>query len=234
MVNRGEMSVGNRSVPVEIDNTGTLLRVTGPFSKSPVSFEGRAQIFVPDRLVNWFRLSFASHSPVRCTFTAARLEPADDGLRLKIDPGWPWDAPLVVRIARDDCGILAEWNRAAMDGLHGKDVRCDLIDDGFIVCDSISGTVRATVRWAEVKAVRAFKRDLFAYDMICRALLMPDKSWVEIWEQSHGFIPVIEKMGQVLPSIPERWYSDIMVPAFATMDTLLYRHDEEYGHWPEC
>lgn len=100
--------------------------------------------------------------------------------------------------------------------------------------DTASGPASITVRWADVRGARAFKRDLFAYDMVCLALQMPDKSWVEIWEESHGFIPLIEKMAQVLPGIPEKWYTNVCHPAFATNDTLLYRHSDAYGHWPEC
>jgi hypothetical protein len=104
----GEMSVGRQSVPVEVESIGPLLRITGRFSQSPLSFEGRAQIFPLDRLVNWLRLTFASRSPVRCAFTAVKLESSEDGLQLKIDPGGPWDTPLVVRIAREDRCILAD------------------------------------------------------------------------------------------------------------------------------
>lgn len=110
---RGEVSVGKQSVAVDIENSGRLLRITGPFSKRPLSFEAQARVSCRDRLVNWFRLSCASRLPVRCTFTAVRLTPSKDGLTLEVDPGWPWDEPLSIRIADDDRGILAEWNGAA-------------------------------------------------------------------------------------------------------------------------
>lgn len=234
MVIRGEMSDQAKWLPVEVEVDGVSLQISGPHSSLPVSFKGRAQIYPLQRLINWFRLQIAGRSPFPCTFTSVGLEPVGDDLLLKIDPGWPWGKPVMVRIARQDRGILAEWNRTAMGSLYGDDARCDLTDDGFAVSDVVSCTVRATVRWSDVRAVRAFKRDLFAHDMVCLAFQMSDKSWVEIWERSEGFVRVIERMHQVLPGIPESWYQDIWVPAFATMDTLLYRRDGKHGHWPEC
>lgn len=124
MVIRGEISVGKQSVRVEVENNGTMLRITGPYSKRPVSFKGRARMFPVDRLFNGFRLALGSRSPMRCAFSAVRLEPSEDGLNLKIDPGWPWDEPLAVKIACVDRGILAEWNQAATSNLlHGRPVR---------------------------------------------------------------------------------------------------------------
>jgi hypothetical protein len=155
-------------------------------------------------------------------------------LLLTIDPGWPWDEPLKVRIQASDRHILDEWNIATLNSLDGKSVRCIIIEGGFVISDTMSGTGRTTIQWDDVRAVRAFKRDLFAYDMICLAFQLPDKSWVEICERSEGFVAVMEEMGRILPGISENWYYEIMIPAFATMDTLLYRQDDEHGHWLNC
>ena len=231
---QGTLSVAKRTIPVEVEAAGRVLRITAASAMKPVRIEGRKHLTRWDRLVNWIRLTIASRSPVRCAFRDVSLNESEGIALLTVAPGWPWGEPLRVCIQQNDRGILNEWYMAALSVHDGKSVRCGLTPHGFFVSSIDSGDLRATVRWDDVKAVRAFKRDLFAHDMICVAFQLPDKTWLEIWEESEGFVPIIEKMAQTLPGIPEEWQSDIMVPPFVTMDTLLYRCNNEYGHWPHC
>ena len=164
---RGSVPVGGRDLSVYVEASGRTLHITGAHSGCPVSFEGRGTLAWRDRVANWFALSGWRRSAIRCLFNDISLQPAGVCPLLTIDPGWPWDEPLKIRIERKDERLLDEWNRAALLHLAGKDVRLDPAEGGFTITDVRSGTVRGFVQWDAIITIRAYKLDLFAYDMIC-------------------------------------------------------------------
>lgn len=81
------------------------------------------------------------------------------------------------------------------------------------------------IRWADIRTIRTFKRDMFAYDMICLAFEIGEDEWVEIWESMVDFTRITEKMHAEFPTIPEDWHSVVMLPAFETNDRILWNRN---------
>lgn len=225
------LHLGSSSVPITLRATDGLITVTGPEGKAH-AFEGYLKLTWRDRLFNWLKLSFSMKRPLRCTFDSVRIETTAGGERLVIDPGGIHDEWLAIDAHGEGASILAEWNRGKLQWLHGGSVRCTLDSEGFSILETDTSAIIFTVRWDSVRAIRMYKRDLFSYDMICLGFQLNDKSWVEVWERSDGFLEVGERMREVFPGISAEWYSEVMLPAFATNDTLLYRRDDQSGEWP--
>jgi len=80
-----------------------------------------------------------------------------------------------------------------------------------------------------VEEVRAFKRDLFACDMICLGVVYGGGDYVEVWERDYGYGDWLKAMEAHLPGIAANWWDKVAFPAFAANETLLYRRDAE-GH----
>ena len=105
-----------------------------------------------------------------------------------------------------------------------------LVDDGFERQQPRKPETVQRVHWSDVRRIQTYKRDLFAYDMICLAFEIGDDKWVEIWERDDGFVGVAEAMRTRFPTIPEDWYNKVMVPAFETNLRDPYRRS---GHASE-
>ena len=105
--------------------------------------------------------------------------------------------------------------------------RVALGDDGFEVFEGSKKQPSGRVVWTEVREIRTYKRDLWSYDQICLAFRVGEEEWVEIGEGDAHFLATCERIRQVFPDIPEHWYNDVMLPAFAPNDTLLYRRADE-------
>lgn len=222
---------GKTSVPVTLETQGGFIRIVGLHGRrNDLSFIGQPEQTWRDRLVNWWRLSFASKKHLRCAFEQVYLTPSHDAEKLIIDPGWS-DEPLVMNTAGKGKAVLAEWTKGKLHWLRGKEVRYAANRDGFSILETETGTLVTAVSWEDVRAIRGYKRDFFAYDMICLGFQLADTSWIEIWEESDGFLQVSEAVQEVYPDIPDKWYDNVMMPPFATNDTLLYRQSQEWGEW---
>ena len=106
----------------------------------------------------------------------------------------------------------------AADGL-----RLTLDDEGFTLEDGAGGRHRA--RWAEVRVIAAYKRDLGVTDAICVAFELAGPTVVEVTEEDAGFeslFGALERRFGVEPS----WYIEIMEPAFEATPRVLYQHPE--------
>lgn len=224
---------GRQSLPVAVQAREGLIRVIGPYDRrGGHSFQGQPEQTWRDRLINRWRLSTASSKPLRCAFKQVYLDQSGDSERLIIDPAWGGE-PLAIETAGMGRSILAEWTKGKLKWLRGEKVRCTADSHGFSNVDTEADAVIATVSWNDVKAIRTYKRDLFCYDMICLAFQLADKSWIELWEESDGFLEVGQAMRRVFPDVPDKWYQDVMLPAFATNETLLHRCSCEWGECPE-
>ena len=87
--------------------------------------------------------------------------------------------------------------------------------DGF----TLSGN---TVPWSSVRAIAAYKHDLFSYDEICLAFKVSDDSWVEVSEDEPGFQSLVEEVGRRYPETPRDWFHEVMFPAFAANYRVLW------------
>jgi len=108
---------------------------------------------------------------------------------------------------------------------QGGGASVSLTQTGFQVQSIREGLVPPRVfQWREIKAIVAYKRDCFAYDLLC--LAVEDASGViEICEQDDGWDDFIKALGTNLPgSVPrENWWPQVVQPPFATNPTVVYR-----------
>lgn len=85
---------------------------------------------------------------------------------------------------------------------------------------------RLPVRWAGVRRVHAYKRDLFTVDEICVAFESDDLAGVlEVSEEWPGFADLFGPMESELGVSPG-WYMEIMSPPFETMHRVLFERAE--------
>lgn len=101
---------------------------------------------------------------------------------------------------------------------------------GFTIVPAKGESLR--VRWDDVREIWTYKIDLFSYDEICLSFRFADAGttpgegrWVEVTETDSGFSPFCKWMERRFPTIPPKWYSDVVVPAFEPCEAVLYRDD---------
>jgi hypothetical protein len=82
---------------------------------------------------------------------------------------------------------------------------------------------KAAVTWDDVRTIHTYKRDFFAYDMICLAFEVAEGEWVEIWESMVDFELVDKEMCERFPGVPRDWFGQVMQPPFAPNDRVLWR-----------
>jgi hypothetical protein len=80
-------------------------------------------------------------------------------------------------------------------------------------------------RWQDVGEIVTFKRDFFTWDDIRLAFHITD-GWVEMSEQWDRWTDVCMEMARRFPTIPERWYFEVMLPPFETCYRTLYRRTD--------
>jgi len=98
-------------------------------------------------------------------------------------------------------------------------------DDGLAIVRE--NEILDSVRWDDVRKIIAYKYDNGTTDEICLGFLAAadaNKPF-EISEERPGFIAASEAMQKRFPGIPENWYQEIMVPAFARKETVLYESE---------
>jgi hypothetical protein len=83
------------------------------------------------------------------------------------------------------------------------------------------------VAWQDTVGVKAFKRDLYAVDLICLAILLKDNKVVKINEEMGGWESLIKKLPEYLPGCQkfEEWFSAVAYPAFKRNITAIYQRN---------
>lgn len=78
-------------------------------------------------------------------------------------------------------------------------------------------------KWREVSRIAAFKRDLFAYDLLCFEFSDQKGNFV-VDEEMEGFDEMIHALPVRLPGAPEvsEWWDKVVQPPFATNVTVLF------------
>jgi len=96
-----------------------------------------------------------------------------------------------------------------------------LSEDGFTVR---GGPTDVTdVKWSDVEEIRAYKADLFSYDLICWGFgLRGEDALVEVNEEMAGFERLQEAVGARYGVALEDWWSRVAFPAFATNMTVIW------------
>ncbi|MGA3346440.1 MAG: hypothetical protein ABSC76_16390 [Terracidiphilus sp.] len=77
--------------------------------------------------------------------------------------------------------------------------------------------------WSKVTTVSAFKRDLFAYDLICFNFKTAEGS-LQVDEEMENFDTLIDALPTYLPGALSKaeWWGIVVNPAFTTNWTTLY------------
>lgn len=80
------------------------------------------------------------------------------------------------------------------------------------------------IAWKETVRVEAFKRDLYAVDLICLLVLLKDNKALEINEGMEGFESLAGKLPEYLPGCQkfEEWFQVVAFPAFKENNTVIY------------
>jgi len=102
------------------------------------------------------------------------------------------------------------------------EIHCD--ETGFLVLGSESGQSKASLTWNSVETVLAFKRDLFAVDVICLAFGTAEGA-IEVHEEMQGWQQLVEQLPSKLPGASplSEWWEQVAKPPFATCTTTIYR-----------
>jgi hypothetical protein len=82
------------------------------------------------------------------------------------------------------------------------------------------------IPWSEIEKIAAFKRDFFAYDLVCIAFETADFVY-EINEEMVCWPAFVEGISTHLPGCLKagEWYEAVMFPAFKTNLTVLYSRE---------
>jgi hypothetical protein len=121
---------------------------------------------------------------------------------------------------------LREWYRRRQ---FPELARIELQPGGFAVVPRDEPR-RHVVRWASVRRITAYKRDLITTDEIRLAFetdeLLPGS--VEVSEEYGGFQEIFGALERELGVSP-KWYWEIMVPPFARSEQVVYERAEAGG-----
>lgn len=81
------------------------------------------------------------------------------------------------------------------------------------------------IAWRDVVRVEAFKRDLYAVDLICLTVLLRNSKAVEINEEMEGWETLVDKLPEYLPGCQkfEKWFQVVAFPAFKPNNTTIYQ-----------
>jgi len=106
------------------------------------------------------------------------------------------------------------------------EIRCD--ENGFVVIDSEPGRPNASVTWSTINTVLAFKRDLFAVDLICLAFGTADGA-IEVHEEMQGWQQLVEQLPFKLPGASPlaEWWQRVAQPPFGASVTTIYKAKTE-------
>jgi hypothetical protein len=125
-----------------------------------------------------------------------------------------------IRLMKAEMGISDEEDptRWTPEGEYG---RIEGDERGFALI--LGRRQRWRVDWSEIVAIRTFKRDLFTFDMVCLEFKTASGEYCEAWEDMVGFTEFTERMQAEFPTVPQNWYGEVMLPAFATNQRVLWR-----------
>jgi hypothetical protein len=82
----------------------------------------------------------------------------------------------------------------------------------------------AWMRWIDIRLVRAFKVDCYAYDSIYFSVESVAEGAVFVVHEDHWqFKELVGAFEARLPKFDREWFMKVAFPAFETCDTVLYR-----------
>jgi hypothetical protein len=86
------------------------------------------------------------------------------------------------------------------------------------------GSTTSWMRWEDIRAVRSFKLDCYAYDLICVAVESRAEGAGFLVDEEHPqFKELIGAFEARLLGFDGEWFQKVAFPAFETCETVLYR-----------
>jgi len=80
------------------------------------------------------------------------------------------------------------------------------------------------LRWSEVEEVHAYKRDLFATDLICLAFKKTGREeYYQVHEEMAGYHDLLEALPSHLPNFTLDWFPDVAFPAFEENHRIIWK-----------
>jgi len=78
--------------------------------------------------------------------------------------------------------------------------------------------------WDETISIKAFKRDLYAFDRICLLIGLRDGSGIELDEEMSGWDSLVQKLPEYLPGCKGfgEWFDVVAFPAFQVNMTPIF------------
>lgn len=109
-----------------------------------------------------------------------------------------------------------------------RQVSFNFNSDGVTYTSWINGELEndQLIPWTNIEKVAAFKRDLYAVDLICIAFETAEFVY-EINEEMVSWPAFVKEIATHLPGClkAEEWYQSVMLPAFKTNWTVLYSRE---------
>jgi len=123
-----------------------------------------------------------------------------------------------------------KWSSALRKKNQKTDLRMlEKVEYGTLTPDEVSLRAKGrkgeavTFAWTEVEEIHAFKRDLFATDLICLRFILSGDRAVEINEEMAGYHDLQSLLQRKFPEMQVNWFADVAFPAFATSHRIIWR-----------
>ena len=81
-----------------------------------------------------------------------------------------------------------------------------------------------TIKWAEIDEINAYKKDVYAYDLVVMEIVCGKNSF-SVNEETPGWFQLVIKLKEIFESIPKDWEVNITQPPFATNFTTIYKRE---------
>lgn len=79
------------------------------------------------------------------------------------------------------------------------------------------------IKWAEIRKIVAFKRDLVTSDIVCLEFhLLGTDQVFEVNDDVGGFWDLVRRLKEVFPSSDQEWEAAVIRPAFARNARLIF------------
>lgn len=124
-------------------------------------------------------------------------------------------------------------NRTRLGPAGAPAARIVLEEAGLEVVDSTRPAAKLIARldWADVTRAMAYKRDLFAFDVVCLLFELADGRRIELDEELGGWEQLLEVLPSALPGALDRGrlLHAVVQPPFATNGTVVFVRDSRHA-----
>jgi len=119
--------------------------------------------------------------------------------------------------------VIEKVNGSHTTTRKSKRLQIRLNDNGFVVSTPGSTQPIESVVWGKVNTLLAYKRDLYAMDLICLGFVMKEGT-IEVHEDMKGWSQLVGQLPSLLPGVPpfSDWWERVAKQPFAASVTTLY------------